>query len=82
MLQTVLNLLNVKYVVSSFSLEDKGLVLVQDGKVKLYENPGVLPRAYLVPEAMVVRDDDDVLRVLEYGHFNPRCICADYQGGV
>ena len=69
--ETVLNLLNVKYVVSSFRLEDKGLVLVQDGKVKLYENPGVLPRAYLVPEAMVVKDDDDVLRVLEYGHFNP-----------
>jgi hypothetical protein len=63
--------LNVKYVISSFSLEEKGFVLVKDGKVKLYENTGVLPRAYLVPEARVVNDDEEVLKVLEEVDFNP-----------
>jgi uncharacterized membrane protein YfhO len=69
--KTLLNLLNVKYLISSFSLEDKDFKLVKDGKVKLYENRGVLPRAYTVPTVRVLKDDEEVLKVIEKVDFNP-----------
>jgi len=67
----VLSLLNVRYLISSFRLEEKGFKLVKDGRVRIYENPGMLPRAYLAPAAQVVADDAEVLRVLEGGECNP-----------
>lgn len=70
--KTLLNLLNVKYLISSFSLEDKDFKLVRAGKVKLYENRGVLPRAYAVPTVRVLKDDEEVLQVMEKMDFNPR----------
>jgi len=70
--KTLLNLLNVKYLISSFSLTDNDFKLVQGGKVKLYENRGVLPRAYAVPTVKVLEDDEEVLKVIERGDFNFR----------
>ena len=69
--KTILNLLNVKYLISSFSLTDKDFKLVRDGKVKLYENRRVLPRAYVVPTVRVLKDDEEVLRAIERVDFNP-----------
>jgi len=70
--KTILNLLNVKYLISSFSLTDKDFKLVRDGKVKLYENRRVLPRAYVVPKVRVLKDDKEVLKVIERVDFDPR----------
>jgi hypothetical protein len=70
--KTLLNLLNVKYLISSFSLTDKDFKLVRGGKVKLYENRGVLPRAYAVPTVRVLKDDEEVLNVIKRVDFNPR----------
>jgi hypothetical protein len=69
---TIMNILNVKYVVSSFKLEDEDFRLVREGKIKLYENLKVLPRAYCVPDATVVKNDAEVLRTLGKRTFNPR----------
>jgi uncharacterized membrane protein YfhO len=68
----ILSILNVKYLISSFKLEDEDLKLVREGKIKLYENLKVLPRAYCVPDATVVKNDAEVLTTLENRGFNPR----------
>lgn len=68
----ILNLLNVKYLISSFSLDDKDFKLIRGGKVKVYENLGVLPRAYLVPKVIVLKDDEEVLKAIQEIKFNPR----------
>jgi uncharacterized membrane protein YfhO len=70
--KTLLNLLNVKYLISSFTMTDKDFKLVRGGKVKLYENRGVLPRAYAVPTVRVLKDDEEVLKVIKKVDFNPR----------
>jgi hypothetical protein len=53
----VLSLLNVKYIVSPYSLDDLPLELVSDGVIKIYRNPAVLPRAFF-PDRVVVTDTD------------------------
>jgi len=65
-----LNLFNVKYIISSFSLKDKDFNLVQGGKVKIYENLGALPRAYLVSKAIMLKDDKKVLKTIQEIDFN------------
>ncbi len=67
----ILNMLNVKYVISSFRLGVKDLKLVQTGKVKIYENSSALPRAYLVPKAIILKDDEEVLKTIQEVNFNP-----------
>lgn len=68
----ILNLLNVKYLISSFSLRDEDFKLIRGGKVKIYENLGALPRAYLVSKAIMLKDSEDVLRTIQEVNFNPR----------
>jgi len=68
----ILNLLNVKYLISSFNLRDKDFKLIHGGKVKIYENLQVLPRAYLVPKAIMLKDNEKVLKTIQEVNFNPR----------
>jgi uncharacterized membrane protein YfhO len=57
----LLNLLNVKYVLSSRAVPNPDYELVYDGEIKIYENKNVLPRAFLVNRARVVEDRDELL---------------------
>lgn len=68
----ILNLFNVKYLISSFSLRDEDFKLIRGGKVKIYENLGVLPRAYLVPKAIMLKNDEEVLKTIQEVNFNPK----------
>ncbi len=68
----IMSILNVKYVISSFKLEDEDFKLVREGKIKVYQNLKALPRAYCVQEVTVVKDDSEVLKALENSGFNPR----------
>ncbi|MCL4395063.1 MAG: polysaccharide biosynthesis C-terminal domain-containing protein [Chloroflexi bacterium] len=52
----ILNLLNVKYVLTKRPVPNAGYTLVYDGEIKIYRNDRVLPRAFMVPEARVVAD--------------------------
>ncbi|MBZ0296302.1 MAG: YfhO family protein [Anaerolineae bacterium] len=63
---TLLGLLNVRYVVSSFDLPPQPeLSLVeQDGDDRLYENSAVLPRAFAVGKLSVLDSEADVLNAL------------------
>jgi uncharacterized membrane protein YfhO len=68
----ILSILNVKYLISSFKLEDKDFKLVRDGKVKLYQNLRALPRTYSVPDVTVVKNDAEALKILGNTGFDPR----------
>lgn len=67
----MLDLLNVKYIVSPKALTDKRFPLLLDGPMKIYENPGVLPRAFFIKKLLVVETEDDVLQMMEQPSFNP-----------
>lgn len=52
----LLDLLNVKYVLTTQEIDRTGWRLVYDGELRIYENQEVLPRAFAVPQAEVVSD--------------------------
>jgi hypothetical protein len=53
-------------------LSDRGRFrLVHSGDVKIYENLDVLPRAFLVHQAVVVAGDDEALALMQSDSFDP-----------
>jgi hypothetical protein len=50
---------------------DPAYRLVHSGDVKIYENLGFLPRAFVVPRANLVADEEAALRILADPHFDP-----------
>ncbi len=61
----LLNLLGVRYVVTTHTIPNPGYKLVYDAEVKVYENRKALPRAFIVPEAVAAADQDQALDLLE-----------------
>ncbi len=56
----------------SLVLSDRGRFrLAHSGDVKIYENLDVLPRAFLVHEAVVAADDEETLALMQYPAFDP-----------
>lgn len=61
----LLSLANVRFIMSQAPLPaDLGLQPVYDGEVRIYENPGALPRAFVVRDVELVGDGDAALRRL------------------
>lgn len=60
----LLDLLNVKYILTTRAVPFENYPLVYDGELKIYENPNVLPRAFLVNRARVFENRDELLRAL------------------
>ncbi|MBL8045391.1 MAG: oligosaccharide flippase family protein [Anaerolineales bacterium] len=65
----LLDLLNVKYVVSVVEIPNNKYTLVFDGEVKIYRNEAVMPRAYTLPQTATLAVDDFAQAVQQ---FNPR----------
>ncbi len=65
----LLDLLNVKYILSELPVENPRLTLVYDGEVKVYRNEEVLPRAFTLPLGCAVVSTD-VRQALQ--HYDPR----------
>jgi O-antigen/teichoic acid export membrane protein len=61
----LLNLLGVRYVVTTQSLPNTGYRLAYDGEVKVYENLNALPRVFVVPEAVTAPDQKTALDILQ-----------------
>jgi O-antigen/teichoic acid export membrane protein len=61
----LLNLLGVRYVVTTQSLPNAGYRLAYDGEVKVYENQNALPRVFVVPEAVTAPDQQTALDTLQ-----------------
>jgi uncharacterized membrane protein YfhO len=68
----MLNVLNVKYLISSYRLNDDSFRLIKEGPVKVYENKDLLPRAFFVSNASVYAADDEVLKAMQKQGFDPR----------
>lgn len=47
-------------------------VVYRDAEITIRENLGTLPRAYLVPEAITLPPEADILERMHYGPFDPR----------
>ncbi|MBI5304847.1 MAG: oligosaccharide flippase family protein [Chloroflexi bacterium] len=61
----LLNLLNVKYVLTTRPLPNAGYTLVYDKEIQIYRNDRVLPRAFMVPRARVITDRAALLNTMK-----------------
>lgn len=70
-LHPLINLLNIKYIVTGDSLRGAWAALRLDEGVKVYENKTVMPRAFMVPQARVLPTPQDVLTAMTDPDFRP-----------
>ena len=68
----LLNLLNVKYIITTGDLNDDRFSLVNVSFARIYENRDVLPRAFLVRDFTVCAREADMARRLQSKDFDPR----------
>ncbi|MCS7001484.1 MAG: hypothetical protein NZ518_01420, partial [Dehalococcoidia bacterium] len=68
----LLDLLNVKYVLTTQNIGLPGWTDVYRGEINVYRNERVLPRAFVVGEAIVVDSADDARTVIGGATFDPR----------
>ena len=65
------SILNIRYILCHRNLVHKDLVKVYDEQgIKIYENRQTMPRAYLVPKAIIMPKETDLLNVLLEGSFD------------
>lgn len=67
---SLLDFLNVKYIVSVDEIDQVGYTLVYAGEMRIYRNDDHLPRAFVVPQARVITDPQELLAALR--SFDPR----------
>jgi O-antigen/teichoic acid export membrane protein len=60
----LLDLLNVKYVVTTQHIPNPNYTLVYEDEVRIYRNDDYLARAFVVYDAEVIEDDESLLRKL------------------
>ncbi len=75
--QKLLNMTNVKYIISKYEIPSEQVKLLyidrENGSdIRLYENPTCLPRAFFVPETIVIKDRKEILRQMLRRDFDPR----------
>lgn len=72
----LVDLLNVKYLISDRELRDPKLtpVWADSSGVRIYENLSVMPRAFMIYHAQVFRDEGDVDTALRDPRFNPSVV--------
>jgi hypothetical protein len=68
----LVNLLNVKYVLTEAALDPSRWERVAEDDVILYRNRRVLPRTFLAHRARVKRNRSEMLDALTQTHFDPR----------
>jgi len=68
----LLNLLNVKYVISPKDFKADGYKLARKAeKANVYENLNVMPRAFLADNSVVIKDRKDILERMKSKDFHP-----------
>lgn len=68
----IMNMLNIKYVLSSVKIESDNLECISNDIVRIYRNNDVMPRAYFVTNYKVITDEDSILNDLKNNKFDPR----------
>jgi O-antigen/teichoic acid export membrane protein len=61
----LLDLLNVKYVVTTLHIPNPNYTLVYEEELRIYRNEDYLPRAFVVYDADVIEDDERLLERLQ-----------------
>ncbi|MEW6609415.1 MAG: YfhO family protein [bacterium] len=70
---SLLDMLNVKYIIADKKIPSPRLKLVyQEGGVMIYENLSCLPRAFLIPQAKVIKEEAKILEELTNPKFDSR----------
>ena len=67
-----LQLLNVKYILADREFRGEDLELVYDGEIKICEDLKAYPRAWVVPEAKVLKTKEEIFEELRSPDFDPR----------
>jgi hypothetical protein len=67
----LLCLLNTKYILTPKKIDASDLRLIFDGDVKIYEDLKALPRAFIVPQARVIKGREAIFKELSSDKFNP-----------
>lgn len=67
--RNLLDLLNIKYIISKFDLKMKQVY--EDEAIKIYLNPTCLNRAFFVSKAKVIKDREEILNVMRKPNFEP-----------
>jgi len=67
----ILNMLNVKYILTPEKIDDSSCRFVNKGAAYLYENTRALPRAYLVPDYVVLEDEKDIADKMRLEEWDP-----------
>ncbi len=65
----MLDMLNVKYVITEDPIPNTKLTLVYDNEVKVYRNEAVAPRAFTLPQSCTIYTDDELAAL---GKYDPR----------
>lgn len=61
----IIDVLNVKYVLTKRPLPNAGYTLVYDDEIKIYRNENVLPRAFMVSQARVILERATLLNTMK-----------------
>ena len=69
-----LNLTNVKYIATPLDYEDlrPKYKLVYNKEIRIYENPDVLPRIFVVKRAIFLSDEERIYNEMSKPEFNPQ----------
>jgi hypothetical protein len=78
----LIDLLNVKYLISDRELQHSKLTLVWQDGARVYENRSVLPRAFLVYRTQVLRNGGEADRALRDPNFDPSDVVLLEEEGV
>lgn len=68
----LLDLLNVKYVLTTQNIGLPGWREAYQGEINIYENEDVLPRAFVLHQARRVGSEEEALEAMRNAGFNPR----------
>jgi hypothetical protein len=68
----VLSLCNVRYITSTSRLSVPGLTQEPFDSLFLYRNDSVLPRAFVVPDAVIIQNPESLLDSMHSTGFDPR----------
>jgi hypothetical protein len=67
----ILNLLNAGYIVSNEPLNVPGIDTIRNGNPFVYKNNHVLPRSFVVPNALIIKDKSDILNTMQSPSYDP-----------
>ena len=67
----LLNLLNIKYLISLWDIDSVQFKLLRTDTAKIYENQYSLPRVFIVPKAVLITEEKKISAKLGNKEFNP-----------